>query len=81
VSSAKPVAGVNPFGQGAGLVDVARAVGQQTRAEPAAITLDAGEATESSMVYVNDGDQPVELTCPRTCATATAPPHPTGCSV
>jgi hypothetical protein len=62
VSSAKPIDGVNPFGQGAGLVDVARAVSQPTRVEPAAISLDAGQATETGTVYVNDGDEPVELT-------------------
>lgn len=62
VSSAKPIDGVNAFGQGAGLVDVARAVSQPTRVEPAAITLATGEATETGMVYVNDGDQPVTLT-------------------
>jgi hypothetical protein len=60
VSSARRIDGVNPFGQGAGLVDVARAVSQRTRTEPAALTIVAGE-TEAGAVYVNDGDRPVEL--------------------
>jgi subtilisin family serine protease len=62
VSSAKPIDGVNAYGQGAGLVDVARAVTQPTRVEPAAITFAVGEATETGAVYHNDGDQPVTLT-------------------
>jgi len=61
VGSARPIDGVNPFGQGAGLVDVARAVRQQARVEPAAITLATGEATETGVVYRNDGDRPVTL--------------------
>jgi subtilisin family serine protease len=61
VSSAEPIDDVNPFGQGAGLVDVARAVSQPTRVEPAAITLAVGEATETGAVYYNDGDQPLAL--------------------
>jgi len=61
VSSAKPIDGVNPFGQGAGLVDVARAVKQQARVEPAAITVNTGEVTETGQVYYNDGEAPVTL--------------------
>jgi hypothetical protein len=62
VGSAKSIAGTNAFGQGAGLVDVARAVRQPARVEPAAITFTAGEATETGAVYYNDGDQPLALT-------------------
>ncbi|HEX6353177.1 S8 family serine peptidase [Actinophytocola sp.] len=62
VDSAKPIDGVNQFGQGAGVVDVARAVTQQTRVEPAAITFNTIQGNETGAVYVNDVDRPVELT-------------------
>jgi subtilisin family serine protease len=61
VSSAAPIKGANPYGQGAGLVDVARAVRQPVRAEPAAITFAAGESRETGAVYYNDGDRPEML--------------------
>jgi subtilisin family serine protease len=78
VSSAEPIAGVNPFGQGAGLVNVARAVSQPTRVEPAAITLAAGAATETGTVYTNDGDQPVTLTVSATLRYRNGEPAPAG---
>ncbi|TDV43555.1 S8 family serine peptidase [Actinophytocola oryzae] len=76
VSSANPIDDVNAFGQGAGLVDVARAVTQPTRVEPAAITMNA--TTEADLVYVNDGDEPLDLTVSADLRSRDGDPAPDG---
>ncbi|MFL6125336.1 S8 family serine peptidase [Actinophytocola sp.] len=78
VGSASPIDDVNPFGQGAGLVDVARAVRQQTRVEPAAITLDGAKTTEARVVYHNDGGQPVTLAAAADLSYRNGSPAPAG---
>jgi len=63
VGSAKRLPGIDTLAQGAGRLDVARAVRQQVRAEGLLGfgELPAGEAASLKVSYVNDGDSPVTL--------------------
>jgi subtilisin family serine protease len=63
VGSAKRLPGIGTLAQGAGRLDVARAVGQQVRTEGVLGfgELPAGEAASLKVGYVNDGDTPVTL--------------------
>ncbi|MFB9630487.1 S8 family serine peptidase [Nonomuraea helvata] len=67
ISSAAPQAGATHFQQGAGRVDVARAVGQQVYASPANIGAEfrwdeSGERQATrQLTYTNAGDSPVTL--------------------
>jgi subtilisin family serine protease len=65
VGSAAPIEGANVFGQGAGVVNVARAVNQRVMAEPATLglgQLSSDDPARADAVYRNDGDAAVELT-------------------
>ncbi|MEU5948805.1 S8 family serine peptidase [Micromonospora sp. NPDC047465] len=67
LGAATPNAGLNPYQQGTGRVDVARAVGQPVTVSPANLTAVAGwgrqPGTEKSheLTYRNDGDTAVTL--------------------
>ncbi|MBY8871398.1 S8 family serine peptidase [Micromonospora sp. PLK6-60] len=68
MASAKPAAGVGVFAQGAGRVDVARAITQQVSTTPAAVTFgvqewphDDDEVRSSVVTYHNGGSAAVTL--------------------
>jgi subtilisin family serine protease len=68
MGAAKPTAGVDLFGQGAGRVDVARAIGQDVTTDEGSVTFGTAlwphaddEAITKTVTYRNDGPQPVTL--------------------
>ncbi|MBP2477799.1 hypothetical protein JOF53_006671 [Crossiella equi] len=68
MSTAKPLAGVSVYGQGAGVVDLARATKQAVTAEQGALSLGYFQwphgqqpKVTKDVVYHNDSDQPVTL--------------------
>ncbi len=83
IGSAAPIQGANVFGQGAGVVNVARAVEQRVRVEPATLSLGhlpSDAPARAGAVYRNDGDAPVTSNSRCGCGTATATPPRPGCS-
>jgi subtilisin family serine protease len=68
VGSATPLAGTGVFDQGAGRVDVARAVGQTVHAEPATVSIgrtswphEDDERVTRTVTYHNEGPAPQQL--------------------
>ncbi|AOS64262.1 S8 family peptidase [Actinoalloteichus hymeniacidonis] len=68
LASAQPLADISVHAQGAGRVDVARAVDQRLRAEPAVLGFgrlawphDPAKPTTRTMTYHNSTEQPIEL--------------------
>ena len=68
IGSAHPVPGTPTIAQGAGRVDVARAIGQQVTASPSTLTFGLAvwphaddPIAERTLTYRNDGDQPLTL--------------------
>ncbi|MEU3453802.1 S8 family serine peptidase [Micromonospora sp. NPDC006766] len=68
MASAKPASGVGVFAQGAGRVDVARAISQQVTTTPTSVTFglqewphDNDEVRSSTVTYHNGGSAPVTL--------------------
>jgi len=68
VASAKPVGGVDVFGQGAGRVDVAKAISQTVTAEPVSVSFGKqlwphadDEVLTRAVTYHNSGAAPVTL--------------------
>ena len=62
MSAAAPSADSGPYEQGAGLVDVARAIGQQITANPVSLGVDRSTAGQDRVItYANSGDTDVTL--------------------
>ncbi|GIE17417.1 serine protease [Winogradskya humida] len=69
MGAAKPTAGVNVYGQGAGRVDVARAITQQVAVQEGTVSFQGGlwphdddQPETKTVTYRNDGPDPVTLT-------------------
>ncbi|EGD42634.1 putative secreted peptidase [Nocardioidaceae bacterium Broad-1] len=62
MSAAAPSDALGPYEQGAGLVDVARAIGQEVTADPVSLGFDRGTTSQDRTVtYVNSGATDVTL--------------------
>ena len=68
IGAAEPLADAGAFEQGAGRVDVGRAVGQSVSAEPATVSIgrmswphDDDQSVTRTVTYLNAGDRPLDL--------------------
>ncbi|MFC3505490.1 S8 family serine peptidase [Micromonospora krabiensis] len=79
MAAAKPSATIGVYEQGAGFLDVARAIGQTVTANPASVAFERTSAAQTRTVtYANSGSSPVTLALSLTAKDADGAPAPAG---